>query len=119
MLLFTCSHLPRAITADTNHAPVTNNDSNKNHTYRKSPTTGLLESVQSMGEQMGSLARVEAQNTVAKLEDTKFDLESTLLGLDESTEERKVQLFKKRIALLDQQIVSIKVELRNKRSKST
>ena len=114
LLSFTCAHLSNAITADANRSPNPNEGKNRSSFFRKSANAGLYETVENVGMQMGRIAKVELENSLASLEDSKLDYELKLEDISESTDKRKHTLYNRRIKKLNEQISSIMLELDRK-----
>ena len=95
LLSFTCSHLPKTHTADTDHAPdVSKLKERKGDDLRRSPTLLLTDKVGLVGTSMKRLANVEVMNQITRLEDIKMDLEFKLIELDDMFDRSKISICK-------------------------
>ena len=61
--------------------------------FRKLPTTGLYDSIKTMGDQMGRISHVGLKNSLARMEDSKYDY--AMKAIDEHNKVRNSNLYKK------------------------
>ena len=120
LISFTCGQISPHLTANTDYNPSIGSKRNTGTPKNSSKDSSILlnSNIAAVGQSMSDLVDVEVENQIAKLQNSKFELELKLCDMHEVRDKRVMSVIDSRIEQIELKITSMEERVNKKQKKS-